>query len=82
MGREDPLQEGMATPVFLPGEFNGQRGLAGYSPWRCKELDMTERLILVTATGGGESLTSPVYPPSWGAQGLFQQLSRRKGFSP
>ena len=21
------------TPVFLPGEFHGQRGLAGYSPW-------------------------------------------------
>ena len=22
-----------ATPVFLPGEFHGQRRLAGYSPW-------------------------------------------------
>ena len=22
----------------------GQRSLAGYSPWSCKELDMTERL--------------------------------------
>ena len=21
------------TPVFLPGEFHGQRSLAGYSPW-------------------------------------------------
>ena len=21
------------TPVFLPGEAHGQRGLAGYSPW-------------------------------------------------
>ena len=21
------------TPVFLPGKFHGQRGLAGYSPW-------------------------------------------------
>ena len=20
-------------PVFLPGEFHGQRGLVGYSPW-------------------------------------------------
>ena len=37
---EDPLEEGMApTPVFLPGDFHGQRGLAGYSPWGCKELD-------------------------------------------
>ena len=24
------------TPVFLPGEFQGQRGLAGYSPWGCR----------------------------------------------
>ena len=24
------------TPVFLPGEFYGQRSLAGYSPWGCK----------------------------------------------
>ena len=23
------------TPVFLPGEFHGQRSLAGYSPWSC-----------------------------------------------
>ena len=33
------------TPVFLPGEFHGQRSLAGYSAWRCKESDTTERLI-------------------------------------
>ena len=30
------------TPVFLPGESNGQRSLAGYSPQCCKELDTTE----------------------------------------
>ena len=29
-------------PVFLSGESHGQRKLAGYSPWGCKELDMTE----------------------------------------
>ena len=34
------------TPVFLPGEFHGQRSLAGYSPWGRKKLDMTERRIL------------------------------------
>ena len=33
-------------PVFLPAEFHGQRSLAGYSPWGCKESDTTERLIL------------------------------------
>ena len=30
------------TPVFLPGEFHGQRSLTGYSPDGCKESDMTE----------------------------------------
>ena len=29
-------------PVFWPGEFHGQRSLAGYSPWSLKELDTTE----------------------------------------
>ena len=28
------------TPVFLPGEFHGQRSLSGYSSRDCKELDM------------------------------------------
>ena len=30
------------TPVFLPGESHGQRSLVGYSPWGCKESDITE----------------------------------------
>ena len=30
------------TPVFLPGEFHGQKSLAGYSPWGRKESDTTE----------------------------------------
>ena len=34
-------------PVFLPGESNGQRSLAGYGPWGCKELDTTEQLTLL-----------------------------------
>ena len=29
------------TPVFLPGESQGQRSLVGYSPWGRKKLDMT-----------------------------------------
>ena len=47
LGREDLLEKGMSThssilawrrecpptPAFLPGEFHGQRSLAGYSPW-------------------------------------------------
>ena len=34
--------EGNGYPVFLPGDFHGQRSLVGYSPWSLKELDMTE----------------------------------------
>ena len=32
------------TPVFFPGEFQGQRSLESYSPWDHKEWDMTEQL--------------------------------------
>ena len=39
---EYPLgREWLPTPVFLPGESLGQRGLADYSPWGQKESDMT-----------------------------------------
>ena len=31
------------TPVLLHEKFHGQRGPMGYSPWSCKEQDMTER---------------------------------------
>ena len=34
------------TPVFLPGESHGERSLVVYSPWECKELDMTEGLSM------------------------------------
>ena len=38
----------LSTPVFLLGEFHGQRSLAGCSLWGCKESDMTERLCTHT----------------------------------
>ena len=44
------------SPVFLPGEFHGQRSLAGYSPWGCKELDITERLSMCTREKGIQRL--------------------------
>ena len=46
LGREDPLEQGMATPLQYSCLENphGQRSLAGYSPWGHKEVDMTERL--------------------------------------
>ena len=30
----------------MPGESDGQRSLAGYSPWGHREMDMTEQLTL------------------------------------
>ena len=32
------------TLVVLPGKSRGQRSLAGYSPWGCREFDMAEGL--------------------------------------
>ena len=47
LGREDPLEkEWQPTPVSLPGESHGQRTLVDYSPWGCKELDMSEWLSM------------------------------------
>ena len=48
-------REWQPTPVFLPGEFHGQRCLAGYSPWGGKESDTTERLQFLFF------LSSPLY---------------------
>ena len=45
------------TPVLLPGESRGQRSLAGYSPWGCKELGMTEH------TQAALFILSALYPP-------------------
>ena len=45
LGQEDPLEKEMVTiPVFLPGEFHGQRSLTGYISWSRKESDTTEQL--------------------------------------
>ena len=35
-------REWQPTPAFLPGESHGQKSLAGYSPWGCKESNTTE----------------------------------------
>ena len=51
---EDPQRrEWLPTPVFLPGEFHGQRSLAGYCPQGHKESDRTKQLILTQQHMGG-----------------------------
>ena len=50
LGQEDPLERGMTTHLgVFPGESHGQGSLASYSPWGCKESDMTEQLTTATA---------------------------------
>ena len=49
----------LPTPIFLPGEFHGQRSVGGYSPRGLRELDVTEQLmcsaaIVTAATPYGE----------------------------
>ena len=42
IGKMPWRRAGEPTPVFLPGEFHGQRSLVGYSQWGHKVLDMAE----------------------------------------
>ena len=44
----DWIRKWQPIPAFLPGESHGKRSLAGYSPWGCKESDMTEQLKTAT----------------------------------
>ena len=45
LGQEDPLEKGMTTHSgILAWRIPWTGEPAGYSPWGCKELDMTEQL--------------------------------------
>ena len=46
VGKIPCRMEGLPTLVFLPGEFHGQKNLAGYTPWGHKDSDMTEQLTV------------------------------------
>ena len=81
------------TPVLLPGEFYGQRSLAGYSPWGHKELDMTEQLhfhFSLSCVGEGNGspllcscLENPRDGGAWWAaiSGVAQSRTRLKRLS-
>ena len=58
LGREDSPGEGkwQLTPVFMPGKSHGPGSLVGYSPWGCKESDMTEWLHFTSLHIGQESI--------------------------
>ena len=46
LGLERPpwKREWQPTPVYMPGEVQGQKSLVSYNPWGCKESDVTELL--------------------------------------
>ena len=46
LGRSPGEGNSYPFPVLWPGEFPGQRSLAGYSPWGRKESGMTKQLPL------------------------------------
>ena len=44
--QSDLRKEWLPTPVFLPGEYHGQRNLVDPSAWDRTDLNTAERLIL------------------------------------
>ena len=64
IGKTPWRREQQPTPVFLPGEFYGQRSLVGYSPTR-KESDTTERVSL-----SGDAM----YVEGWEMQGKRKRM--------
>ena len=53
------------TPVFLPGEFQGQRSLVAYGPWGHKESDTTEWLTLVLLLKTSAVRDGYMFPGVW-----------------
>ena len=49
VGKIPQSQKWQPTPVFFPGKSHGQRSLAGFSTWGCKESDTTEHTCLHTS---------------------------------
>ena len=62
VGKISWRREWQPTPVFLPEESHGQRSLAGYSPWGCKELDINSFLFFCfpSSSAGKESACNAV----------------------
>ena len=67
----------LPTPVFWPGEFHGQRSLAGYCLWGHKELDTTERLSLSTTEDPSEGVfKNPIFSKVTMAKYLRRENAR------
>ena len=66
-----------SAPIFLPGESQGPRSLAGYSPWDRKEWEATERLILSLFTFLTASF-SPERTAAYNQEAAFQTERRHQ----
>ena len=67
LGQEDPLEEGMPTHFrILAWRIDGQRSLAGYSPWGHNKSDTTEALLLVSVAGIHLDGWGSKCVPTWG----------------
>ena len=57
-GNGNPLEKGMATrSTILAGKSDGQRSLAGHSPWGHEDLNTTEQLVLSSTIGRATCFT-------------------------
>ena len=80
LGKIPWRREWQPTPIFLPGEFHGQRSLAGYSPWGHRQSDRTERLIQTAAAAkllqSCPTLCNPIdgFPPGSAVPGIYTPL--------
>ena len=59
VGKTPWRRECLPIPVFLPGEFHGQRHLAGCSPQGRRETDTTERLTFFPQSTRPSALNGP-----------------------
>ena len=69
----------LPIPVFSPGEFHGQRSLAGYTPSVRKEMDRTESLTLSLffkpKVSSAQNLLVSLHHPQNKVQGMYNNTS-------
>jgi len=77
LGWEGPLEEGMAThSSILAWRIHGQRSLAGYSLWGCKESGMTEQIYYYSVgrwNGEWEVGCRKIWGSHWHMNGISSQ---------
>ena len=60
LGRSPGRGKWLPTPIFLPGEFHGQRSLEGCNSWGGKESDTTEQLTLSSSSSEDKHKSRPM----------------------